>query len=81
MTVKQLIESKEIELKSYAPYNEKRYEICPRVVKKGEEQRSYLLDDVVNSEFADRTVWLAFHCDGTCDDPVNGEHVLRICIE
>lgn len=81
MTVRELIESGEMKLNKYPPYNEKRYEICPRIVKKGDDQESYILDDVINSEFADRKVWLAFHSDGTCADPVNGEHVLRICIE
>ena len=75
MTVKELLAKYGI--KRYHPFNEVHVEIRERYAPK-----NYILtEDEAIDQFGNRHVWLAFHDEGTFDDPIHGEHVYAICID
>ena len=74
MTVKELLTKHHI--KPSPPFNEAHVEVRER------HGPAYILSEQEAVEqFGGRRVWLAFHDDGTFDNPVHGEHVLAICID
>lgn len=74
MTVKELLTKHHI--KPFPPFNETHVEVRER-----HGQACILTEQDALKQFGSRRVWLAFHDDGTFEDPVNGEHVLAICID
>ena len=79
MTVAELL--RESKIRSYPPFNETHVEISRTRCPKDEQQNFILTEQEAVARFGDRDVWLAFHADGTMDDPVHGEHVFCICID
>ena len=75
MTVKELLTKYHI--KPYPPFNEAHVEIRERYG-----PGNYILSEqAAQEQFGSRHVWLAFHDQGTYDDPIHGEHVYAICID
>ena len=56
-------------------------EIRRTIVPKGKQGSFILTEEEAVRRFGDHKVWLAFHDEGTMDDPVHGEHVFAICID
>lgn len=81
MTVKEMLADSRYGVKPYWPYNETHVEIRERYPMPGEQPAFIMTEKEAVERFADRHVWLAFHDDGTFDDPVHGEHVFAICID
>jgi len=77
MTVKELLALPQYGVKPFPPYNEVHVEVRERY-KPG----NYILtEDEAIERFGGRHVWLAFHDEGTFDEPIHGEHVYAICID
>ena len=79
MTVAELL--KESKIRPYPPFNEKHVEICRTRCPKDEQQSFILTEQEAIARFGDREVWLAFHSEGTMENPVHGEHVYSIAID
>lgn len=77
MTVKELLASPYNGVNPYWPYNEKHVEVRERY----KPDNFILTEDEAIERFGNRHVWLAFHDEGTFDDPIHGEHVYAICID
>jgi len=77
MTVKELLAQPQYGIRSDWPYNETHVEVRERY-----KPDNYILtEDEAVERFGNRHVWLAFHDEGTFDDPMHGEHVYAICID
>lgn len=77
MTVKELLAQSRYGVRPFPPYNEIHVEVRERY-----KAENYILtEDEAVMQFGDRHVWLAFHDEGTFDDPIYGEHVYAICID
>jgi hypothetical protein len=77
MNVKELLAQSQYGVKPFPPYNEVHVEIRERY-----RPDNYILtEEEAVERFGDRHVWLAFHDEGTFDDPINGEHVYAICVD
>jgi len=77
MNVKELLALPQYGVRGNWPYNEKHVEVRERY-----KPDNYILtEDEAIERFGDRHVWLAFHDEGTFDDPIHGEHVYAICID
>ena len=78
MNVKELLALPQYGIRSYPPYNEEHVEIVGR---HGNPSSAILTEEEAVEHFGNRRVWIAFHAEGTMDNPVHGEHVFSIGID
>lgn len=77
MNLRELLSDPAYGVRPYPPYNEIHVEVRERY-----KPDNYILTEAeAVKRFGDRHVWLAFHDEGTFDDPIHGEHVYAICID
>lgn len=81
MNVKELLAQSQYGVKPYLPYNEVHVEIRETKGRKGEKVGFILTEEEAVEQFGNRHVWLAFHDEGTYNDPIHGEHVYAICVD
>lgn len=81
VNVRELLSDPTHGVRPYPPYNEAFVEIRPRIIKPGEPDGYILTEAEAVKQFGDRHVWLAFHDEGTMEQPLGGEHVYAICID
>ena len=81
MNVRELLSDPAYGVRPYPPYNEAHVEIRETKGKKDEKVSFILTEAEAVKQFGDRHVWLAFHDEGTFNDPIHGEHVYAICID
>lgn len=81
MKVKELLTTGGYGVKPYPPYNEEHVEVWRTKVKEGEQVAFLLTEEQAIEQFGEHDCWLAFHSDGTWNEPVTGEHVFAICID
>jgi len=81
MNVRELLSDPAYGVWSFPPYNEAHVEIREMKGKKDEKVGFILTEAEAVKQFGDRHVWLAFHDEGTFNDPIHGEHVYAICVD